>query len=112
MMIAISSWTTHRNSRIIILTNCSFKQRVDLVIEISRKMFWKSLAGGYFGYECKISICIQLEAPPPPVFWILKSHLRMAFFMPSVAGWIWRLWRGMWDWPEWMRGTWPPICAY
>jgi hypothetical protein len=28
-------------------------------------MFSKSLAGGYFGYKCKISICVRLEAPPP-----------------------------------------------
>jgi hypothetical protein len=48
-------------------------------------MFSKSLAGGYFGYKCKISICIQLEAPPPPsqsikeapqgAFFILKNQL-------------------------------------
>jgi hypothetical protein len=41
--------------------------RVGLVSKISRNSRddLKSIGRGYFGYKCKISICIQLEAPPP-----------------------------------------------
>ena len=56
--------------------------RVGLVSKISRNSRddLKSIGRGYFGYKCKISICIQLEAPPPPSQSI-KEALQRAFFI-------------------------------